>query len=343
LPPSERVRHREGLERFLRTGQARILARRLQLDALRRDGKEITVELSVTALRRGERYVFNGFIRDLTEKLAAEAQLHHAQKMEAIGQLTGGVAHDFNNLLTAIVGNLEVLASRAPQRWSARRYVEAALRAAWRGSGLTEQLLAFSRRREVHPEVVSIGRLLRTATLLCQKTVGEGVEVVARVAEDLWAARIDPGQFEAALLNLSANARDAMDGRGRLTTTAENVANGAHEDISLAAGPYVVVSATDPGCGMSKEVLAHAFEPFYTTKEIGKGTGLGLSRLYGFATHSGGIARIASRKGRGTTVRLYLPRAEGESRSESHSVIFRVARGASPRFSSSRTMPMFAV
>jgi signal transduction histidine kinase len=150
------------------------------------------------------------------------------------------------------------------------------------------------------------GRLLRTATLLCQKTVGEGVEVKIRVAEDLWATRIDPGQSEAALLNLSANARDAMDGRGRLTITAENVANGAHEDISLAAGPYVVVSATDTGCGMSKEVLAHAFEPFHTTKEIGKGTGLGLSQVYGFATHFRGIARVARRKGRGTTVRLYL-------------------------------------
>jgi signal transduction histidine kinase len=142
--------------------------------------------------------------------------------------------------------------------------------------------------------------------LLCQKTVGEGVEVKIRVAEDLWATRIDPGQSEAALLNLSANARDAMDGRGRLTITAENVANGAHEDISLAAGPYVVVSATDTGCGMSKEVLAHAFEPFHTTKEIGKGTGLGLSQVYGFATHFRGIARVARRKGRGTTVRLYL-------------------------------------
>jgi PAS domain S-box-containing protein len=316
LLPSERARHRKRLERLLRTGKGRILGRRLQLQALRRDGKEITVELSITALRCRDRYVFNGFIRDLTEKLAAEAERHHAQKMEAIGQLTGGVAHDFNNLLTAIVGHLEVLAARAPKRWSARRHVEAALRAAWRGSGLTEQLLSFSRRREIHPEVVSIERLLRTATLLCQKTVGEGVEVVVRVAEDLWASRIDPGQFEAALLNLSANARDAMDGRGCLTITAENVPNGAKEDVNLAAGQYVVVSVTDTGRGMGKDVLARAFEPFYTTKEAGKGTGLGLSQVYGFATQSGGIARIASRKGRGTTVRLYVPRAEGKVRYE---------------------------
>ncbi|HYZ42250.1 MAG TPA: PAS domain S-box protein, partial [Stellaceae bacterium] len=154
LPPSERPRHRKGLERFLRTAEARIQGRRVQMRALRRDGKEITVELSITALRRGERHLFNGFIRDLTEKLAAEEQLHHALKMETIGQLTGGVAHDFNNLLTAIIGNLEVLTTKVPERESAARYLEAALRAAWRGSGLTEQLLAFSRRQKIRPEVL---------------------------------------------------------------------------------------------------------------------------------------------------------------------------------------------
>jgi PAS domain S-box-containing protein len=316
LPPSERPRHRKGLERFLRTAEERILGQRVQMRALRRDGKEITVELSVTALRRGERYLFNGFIRDLTEKLAAEEQLHHALKMETIGQLTGGVAHDFNNLLTAIIGNLEVLTAKVPKRGSAARYLEAALRAAWRGSGLTEQLLAFSRRQEIRPEVLSVDHLLHNIMVLCQKALGEGIEISLRSQQNLWTCRIDPGQFEAALLNLAANARDAMNGSGRLRVTADNVVIGPRDDAELAAGEYVAVSVSDAGCGMSKDVLARAFEPFYTTKEVGKGTGLGLSQVYGFAKQYGGTARIESKRGKGTTVRLYLPRAEGRTRTE---------------------------
>jgi PAS domain S-box-containing protein len=316
LPPSERPRHQKGLERFLRNAEARLLGRRVQMQALRRDGKKITVELSITALRRGERYLFNGFIRDLTEKLVAEEQLHHALKMETIGQLTGGVAHDFNNLLTAIVGNLEVLKAKLPERGSAARYLDAALHAAWRGSGLTEQLLAFSRRQEIRAEIVNLTRLLSNVMILCQKAVGEGIEISLHLQENLWTCRVDPGQFEAALLNLAVNARDAMSASGRLTVTADNIVIGAGDAVELDAGEYVVVSVSDTGCGMSKDVLQQAFEPFYTTKEVGKGTGLGLSQVYGFCKQSGGIARIESKKGKGTTVRLYLPRATGQTSDE---------------------------
>jgi PAS domain S-box-containing protein len=317
IPPAQQARHRRGLEQFLRTGDGPMLGRRVQLQALRRDGSEITVELSVTAQKYGQRSVFNGFMRDLTEKLAAEAQLFHAQKMETIGQLTGGVAHDFNNLLTAIIGNLEVLAASVPEGSSLSRSVAAALRAAWRGSSLTEHLLAFSRRQEIRPEIVNIDRLVRDLVFLCQKTVGEGVEIEVRSSqENLWTCRIDPGQFEAALLNLAANARDAMNRSGRLTITTENRAIGGKGIGDLAHGEYVVVSVADTGCGMSDQVLARAFEPFYTTKEVGEGTGLGLSQVYGFARQAGGIARIESTIGVGTTVRLYLPRSEGEIRHE---------------------------
>ena len=312
LPLSDRARQRRGLERFLRNAAERILGQRVQMQALRRDGKEITVELSITALRRGERYLFNGFVRDLTEKLAAEAQLHHALKMETISQLTGGVAHDFNNLLTAIIGNLEVLATKVPERGAAARCLQAALSAAWRGSGLTEQLLAFSRREEIRPEVVSVDRLLRDIVLLCQKTVGEGIEILVHPQPMLWTCRIDQGQLEAVLLNLAANARDAMNGSGSLTIAADNIVIGAKDDVELAAGEYVVLSVSDTGCGMTNEVKARAFEPFYTTKEPGKGTGLGLSQVYGFSRQCGGTARIESKRGKGTTVRIYLPRAEGE-------------------------------
>jgi PAS domain S-box-containing protein len=316
LPSAQREQYQKMLDRLVRSGEQRRLGQRLQLQALRRDGTEITVELSVTVLRHGQRFVYNGFIRDLTEKLAAEAQLFHAQKMEAVGQLTGGVAHDFNNLLTAIIGNLESLAATLPAEGSAGRCVDAALRAAWRGAGLTEQLLAFARHQEIRPEIVTIDRLLRDAELLCQKAVGEGVEIEIHAQENLWTCRIDPGQFEAAVLNLAANARDAMNGSGKLVITAENMAVGGRAIADLRADEYVVVSVTDTGCGMSREVLARAFEPFYTTKEAGKGTGLGLSQVYGFAQQAGGTARIESRKGAGTTVRLYLPRSEGEIRNE---------------------------
>src|SRR3984893_6255270 len=312
LPPSDRARHRRGLERFLRNAAERMLGRRVQMQALRRDGKEITIELSITAVRRGERYLFNGFVRDLTEKLAAEAQLHHALKMETIGQLPGGVAHDFNNLLTAIIGNLEVLATKVPERGSAARCLQAALSAAWRGSGLNEQLLAFSRREEILPEILSVDRLLRDIVLLCQKTVGEGIEILVRPQSKLWTCRVDPGQLEAVLLNLAANARDAMNGSGTLTIAADNIVIGAKDDAGLAAGEYVAVSVSDTGSGMTNQVMAPGFEPFYTTKEPGKGTGLGLSQVYGFARQCGGTARIESKQGKGTTVRIYLPRAEGE-------------------------------
>jgi PAS domain S-box-containing protein len=316
LPSAQREQYQKMLDRLVRSGGQTVLGQRVQLQALRRDGTEITVELSVTALRSGQRYVFNGFIRDLTEKLAAEAQLFHAQKMEAVGQLTGGVAHDFNNLLTAIIGNLEALSATVPEEGSASRCIDAALHAAWRGAGLTEQLLAFSRHQEIRPEIVTIDRLLRDIVLLCQKAVGEGIEIEICPQENLWTCRIDPGQFEAAVLNLAANARDAMNGSGRLVIAAENMAIRGKVIADLRAGEYVVVSVTDTGCGMSEEVLTRAFEPFYTTKEAGKGTGLGLSQVYGFARQAGGTARIESRRGAGTTVRLYLPRSEGEIRNE---------------------------
>jgi PAS domain S-box-containing protein len=317
LPAAIRARGRHWLDRFLRSGEAGVRGRRLQVRARRRGGAEITVEVSVTALPRGDGWLVNGFVRDLTEKLEADARLRHAEKMEAIGELTGGVAHDFNNLLTAIIGNLEVLAANLGEGGAAGRSVEGALRAAWRGSGLIEQLLAFSRREDGQPEIVDIAALLREVIALCEKTLGEGMEIDVRIAPGLWPSRIDPGQFEAALLNLVANARDAMQRSGRISMIAENKTVPLRQDPELAAGDYVVVAVADTGCGMSREALARACEPFFTTKESGKGTGLGLSQAYGFARQSGGALRIESRPGDGTTVRLYLPRAAGPAREES--------------------------
>ena len=279
---------------------------------VRKDGTEFWAGVIIDAIHddAGRLVGFAEITRDLTERRAADEQLRQAQRMEAVGQLTGGVAHDFNNLLTAIIGNLEMLAPGLPEHGPPRRYAEAALRAAARGSRLIEHLLAFSRRQEIRPQTVSINEILRDSQMLCQKTVGEGIEIELRLQPDLCSCHIDPTQFEASILNLAANARDAMNRSGRLTIATKNVTAGGGGGIDLSVGDYVVVSVGDTGCGMSADVLARAFEPFYTTKEIGKGTGLGLSQVYGFATQSGGAARIESRTGVGTTVRLYIPRTD---------------------------------
>jgi CheY-like chemotaxis protein len=176
---------------------------------------------------------------------------------------------------------------------------------------LTQHLLAFSRRQEIRPQTVSTNDILSETLLLCRQTIGAGVEIESRLQPDTWPCRIDPAQFEAAILNLAVNARDAMNHSGRLTITTENVTANHNCAADLAPGDYSVVSVSDTGCGMSEDVLSRAFEPFYTTKEIGKGTGLGLSQVYGFAKQSAGTVQIESEVGRGTKVRIYIPRQEG--------------------------------
>jgi PAS domain S-box-containing protein len=280
---------------------------------VRKDGQRIWASALIVALHdeTGRLIGFAKVVRDLTEKRATEEQLRQAQKMEAIGQLTGGVAHDFNNLLTAIIGNLDALTTLLPEQKRAQRFVDSALHAAWRGARLTEDLLAFSRRRTPSREVVDVNRQLRGIATLCQRAVGDSVPVALDLADDLWTCRIDAAQFESAVLNLAANARDAMQGVGALTIATRTETLPADGSIDAAPGDYVVVTVRDTGCGMSEQVLQHAFEPFYTTKEVGKGTGLGLSQVYGFVKQHGGTVRIESSVGRGTSVRLYLPRADG--------------------------------
>nr|WP_291846827.1 PAS domain-containing sensor histidine kinase [Bradyrhizobium sp.] len=257
--------------------------------------------------------------RDITEHRRqqdaldkAEDALRQAQKMEAVGQLTGGLAHDFNNLLTGISGSLELLQIRISQgRYKdVERYISTAQGAANRAAALTHRLLAFSRRQTLDPKATDVGRLVAGMTDLINNTVGPGIELATDNAPDLWTTRVDSNQLENALLNLCINARDAMPHGGLLgIKTVNRVLDSAEAfQMEMRAGEYVCLSVSDTGTGMSEEVVQRAFDPFYTTKPLGQGTGLGLSMIYGFAKQSGGQVLIESALGRGTTICLFLPR-----------------------------------
>jgi PAS domain S-box-containing protein len=253
-----------------------------------------------------------GVVADITERRTVEEQLRQAQKMEAMGQLTGGVAHDFNNLLMVIGGSLDMLSRRIVPDERTTLLFDAARQGVARGARLNQQLLAFSRRQELRAEIVCIDDLFPTFEHLLDRAVGETVAVALERATTLWHCRIDPHQLETAILNLAINARDAMPEGGTLLLATENrtVASPLASKWGGTAGDYVVVSVADTGIGMPSDILAHAFEPFFTTKEMGKGTGLGLSQVYGFAKQSDGFVSIDSKPGQGTKVRIHLPRTE---------------------------------
>ena len=250
----------------------------------------------------------------------AEAMLSHSQKMEAIGQLTGGIAHDFNNLLTVVAGNLEI-AQRALVRLDQHsterisRAIENAYHGAQRAATLTQRLLAFARKQPLEAKIFNPNQTISGMVEFVRRTVGETIEVKIADEAKLWNIETDPTQFEAALLNLVVNARDAMKSGGTLTIETGNafVDNQyAQQNGNVAAGPYVIISVKDTGTGMDAETAERAFEPFFSTKEVGQGTGLGLSQVYGFAKQSGGFATIHSQVGVGTSVNIFLPRSEGQ-------------------------------
>jgi PAS domain S-box-containing protein len=245
---------------------------------------------------------------------ASEAALQQAQKMEAIGNLTGGVAHDFNNLLQVVSGNLQLLRKYVIDNEQARTRVESALAGVERGAKLANQLLAFGRRQALDPRSVNVGRLIAGMDEMLRRTLGEETEIETIVGTDLWNTLADPSQLENALLNLAINARDAMDGAGKLTIEVANTRLDeayARANSDAAPGDYVVLSVTDTGTGMPPEIIAQVFEPFFSTKPEGRGTGLGLSMVYGFTRQSGGHVKVYSEVGHGTTIRLYLPRSQG--------------------------------
>ena len=245
--------------------------------------------------------------QEMAERRQAEAALQQAQKMEVIGQMTGGVAHDFNNLLTAVLGNLE-LATRRGRDENIRRFLEGATQAAKRGAKITSQLLAFSRTQRLQVEPIDLNSIVTKMGDLIFRTIGATIRIETILEKNLWQATADPSQIESVILNLAVNARDAMPKGGRLTISTANIRLDSSASNDLPSGDYVAVSVSDTGTGMTDEVLKKAFEPFFTTKPVGSGTGLGLSQVYGIAKQTGGSVSISTRLGEGTKVTVYLPR-----------------------------------
>ncbi|MGH7420885.1 MAG: PAS domain S-box protein, partial [Candidatus Rokuibacteriota bacterium] len=320
IPPAFREAHRRGLARYLSTGQSSLLGGRIEVTALRADGSEFPVELTVTRAGTEEPPAFNAYVRDLTAQKRAEAarasletQLQQAQKMEAVGRLAGGVAHDFNNLLTVITGRGHMLLSRLKPGEPMHRDVELIQKTSQRAVALTSQLLAFSRKQVVQPRVLELGPLVADLAPMLQRMIGEDMELVVEPVQGSGRVRVDPSQMQQVLMNLAVNARDAMPGGGRVRVSIREVevdeAAALHQ-TNLPPGPYVTLAVSDTGTGMSAETAEHIFEPFFTTKEQGKGTGLGLSTVYGIVEQSRGHIAVRSEPGRGTTFVIHLPRVE---------------------------------
>ena len=250
------------------------------------------------------------------ERLKTEDMLRQAQKMEAVGQLTGGIAHDFNNLLTVVVGHLERLETQFRDNPAVYRSIKGAMDGASRGAALTQKLLAFGRRQPLAPMRLNANLLINSMGDLVRRAVGEQVTVDLKLDQGLWPIEVDPNQLENVLLNLAVNARDAMPNGGRLTIQSRNCTDPALEDGETLKGQFTLLTVSDDGTGMIPEVLSHVFEPFFTTKGAGEGTGLGLSQVYGFVKQSNGHVDIQSAPGRGTTIRIYLPRAQAQTRAD---------------------------
>lgn len=289
-----------------------IFDRNGQVSGIFVQGHDVTEQRhAVEALRRLNETLEARVVAEIAERRQAEMALQQAQKMEAIGKLTGGVAHDFNNLLQVISGNLQLLAKDIAGNERAERRVANALAGVSRGAKLASQLLAFGRRQPLEPKVVNIGRFVYGMEDMLRRTLGDAIEIEMMVSGGLWNTFVDPGQVENALLNLAINARDAMDGHGKLTIEVGNAFlddTYARTHAEVTPGQYVVLAVSDTGCGIPPDVLSRVFEPFFSTKPEGKGTGLGLSMVYGFVKQSGGHVTIYSEVGQGTTVKIYLPR-----------------------------------
>ena len=311
LMPTAYSAHHDGyIKNFLETGERKIIGVGREVVGLRKDGSTFPMELSVGEAKQDGESIFVGIIHDLTGRKQTEEQLRQAQKMEMVGQLSGGIAHDFNNLLTVIVGNAEHLGEQLKSRQDLRRISDDICEAGERGAELTQRLLAFSRRQLLHPREVDCHELLDSMRKLLRRTLRENIEIAIAPNPNTTLSFADRAQLESSVLNLALNAQDAMPDGGHLILSTSVVSiddDYEAEHPEIRAGEYAMIAVTDDGMGMTADVAARAFEPFYTTKDVGKGSGLGLSMVYGFAKQSNGHVSIYSEVGLGTTVRIYLP------------------------------------
>jgi hypothetical protein len=320
IPPELRDQHRAALATQQTDRPSRVIGRRLELEALRGGQERFPVELSVSRIETDEGAVFAAWIRDLTDRRAAEealrlseAQLRQALKMEAVGRLAGGVAHDFNNVLTAIFGYADLLLDAIPDTDVRRTDVEEIKQAATRAATLTRQLLAFSRKQVLQPRRVNLNDIIANIRTLLAKLVGDDIVLKVHSEDALGEVKADPGQMEQVLMNLAVNSRDAMPEGGTVTIETANEELGPRDSASRAGlkpGRFVRLTITDTGHGIPDHIRPHIFEPFFTTKDQGKGTGLGLATVYGIVKQSGGWVYLNEASGPGASFAIYLPRVD---------------------------------
>ena len=322
---AEDLEHTRKEMRAARRGQSK---RSFETRYVNKEGKAVALNWTGTWSEPVQRHFFIG--RDLTEKQAAEAQLRHAQRMDAVGQLTGGVAHDFNNILTVITGTIGILREAVADQPQLVTIADLIDEAAERGANLTKHLLAFARKQPLQPLEIDVNALVLESAKLLHPTLGEHIEIAPLLAEDAWTALVDPNQLTTAVLNLALNARDAMPNGGKLAIETGNVVldeSYANMHSELAPGNYVMIAVSDTGSGIPAALLERVFEPFFTTKEVGRGTGLGLSMVFGFVKQSGGHIKIYSEEGHGTSVKIYLPRAIGLQQTTAEALVSRTVEG----------------
>lgn len=328
VPVALRERHTKGMKRFLEIGEGPVVNKRIEITALKRDGVEIPVELAISPARLGSEWTFSAFIRDLTEQKSLEAQLHHSSKMEAVGRLAGGVAHDFNNLLTVIISYAAMLVDNLGPADGNREDAQAIASAAARASGLTRQLLAFSRKQVLQPRVININAVVSDLESMLRRLIGEDIELVTSLDIAVGPINADPSQLEQVLMNLVVNARDAMPDGGRVTISTSNTKLSTEfptNALRSADGDFVMLTVSDTGHGMSRDVQQRLFDPFFTTKELGRGTGLGLSTVYGIVKQSGGEIYVNSELAIGTEFKVYFPRLPQSAMQRTDDVIGRHA------------------